>query len=851
MVSYSTDVRWPTRDDYDLAMEDLPKNILDVELRRGRIATTNTGIMIRFGSPDALICLYQIDNWMIRCFCRTEDREPDESITERSQQLSKFYLDNHTRVSALVPIDYLEKGIKVGFYERDTLNTSVGFIKEGIVPIVKMPFVTGLSLGTFIAANRENSQRMYQLSAAWLRMIREMEAVHIAHGNLDLTHVLVQEGATRGELLLKLIDYDNTWIPGFERYPLSEYGHKSFQHPSFFSKSSTFNVEIDRFAALVIYISLRLLAAFPQYYSTWQMSEYRLLFTPNDYKAEQQSKSGRISQLRALNIPGLDLYINELSASLREGRLPRSLDSIVPLFKINAALTEEIPGNKKSEQAPQADSSGSASPFPHVKLVICYAREDEDLLKKLKAHLRPLERKKLIEIWYDRDINAGTPWQRAIDEHLKTAHIILLLVSPDFIDSDYCYGTEMVRALERHERGEAVVIPVILHHTDWQDTPLGMLQALPRDATPIIDRNWYSIHEALYDVVKGIKDVINQLKIPSSPTPPTVSATTTKGGQSTAPSQNLEGTPDRPRTTTAKDERPATPGLYKQQLSQQYPGLFVILLDQSVSMMERESKSGASKADIVTSYVNSIIRNMLEYAQVDEFSGRRKNYAYVSILGYNDDVYPLHSGDIAPVSLPDLDDTEKGYLNEDKILRNQDGTIRRIKGRVKFWIEPEAKGNTDMAQAFEEAEKVIRIWLQSKPEYVSQDIGMQMPRSKSFPPVLINITDVKHNGKQDPEEVIERIRQMGTEDGNVLIFNCYYSNDSGQPAIAFPSDVAKLRHLTRSNQAEKMFYMSSEIPETLRRKAEYVMQMPILPGSRCFVYNTNPDKLLKFLNWPK
>src|SRR5437867_12063493 len=97
-----------------------------------------------------------------------------------------------------------------------------------------------------------------------------------------------------------------------------------------------------------------------------------------------------------------------------------------------------------------------------TKIFFSYAHEDELLLKKLKRHLRPLQRQGLIDVWHDRDISAGTKWEEEIDKRLNEANIILLLISPDFMDSDYCYGTEMKRALERHERGEAHVIPVIL-----------------------------------------------------------------------------------------------------------------------------------------------------------------------------------------------------------------------------------------------------------------------------------------------------------------------------------------------------------------------------------------------------
>ena len=89
-----------------------------------------------------------------------------------------------------------------------------------------------------------------------------------------------------------------------------------------------------------------------------------------------------------------------------------------------------------------------------VKMFCCYAHEDEALLKKLKTHLRPLQRQGLVDVWYDRDISAGTDWEQQIKEQLNTAQIILLLVSPDFMDSDYCYGIEMQRAIEQHVRGK-------------------------------------------------------------------------------------------------------------------------------------------------------------------------------------------------------------------------------------------------------------------------------------------------------------------------------------------------------------------------------------------------------------
>lgn len=152
-----------------------------------------------------------------------------------------------------------------------------------------------------------------------------------------------------------------------------------------------------------------------------------------------------------------------------------------------------------------------------VKIFCCYAHEDEALLAKLKTQLWPLQRQGLIDVWQDRDINAGTEWEQAIKEQLNTAQIILLLVSPDFLASDYCYTNEMKQALERHERKETIVIPVILRPVYWQGV-LGSIQALPKDAEPVT--TWSNIDQAFFNVVEGIRKTVEALTAkPSTPLP--------------------------------------------------------------------------------------------------------------------------------------------------------------------------------------------------------------------------------------------------------------------------------------------------------------------------------------------
>jgi tetratricopeptide (TPR) repeat protein len=150
-----------------------------------------------------------------------------------------------------------------------------------------------------------------------------------------------------------------------------------------------------------------------------------------------------------------------------------------------------------------------------IKVFYSYAHEDEPYLKRLHTHLIMLRRAGLISTWYDRQIGPGTDWARTIDTHLEQAAIILLLVSPDFLASDYCYAIEMQRALQRHNADEARVIPIILRPCDWSHAPFTLLQCLPRDGKAIT--LWDNQDQAWDDVTAGIRRTIeNHPALPAS-----------------------------------------------------------------------------------------------------------------------------------------------------------------------------------------------------------------------------------------------------------------------------------------------------------------------------------------------
>jgi hypothetical protein len=144
-----------------------------------------------------------------------------------------------------------------------------------------------------------------------------------------------------------------------------------------------------------------------------------------------------------------------------------------------------------------------------AKLFFSYSHRDEALREELEIHLSGLKRQGVIETWHDRRIGAGKEFGSAISEHLEEADIILLLVSPYLIASDYCYDIEVTRALERHEAGEAIVIPVILHPCDWKDLPFGKLLATPKDGKPV--SKFPNQHDGFLDIVQAIRKAAEEI----------------------------------------------------------------------------------------------------------------------------------------------------------------------------------------------------------------------------------------------------------------------------------------------------------------------------------------------------
>lgn len=145
-----------------------------------------------------------------------------------------------------------------------------------------------------------------------------------------------------------------------------------------------------------------------------------------------------------------------------------------------------------------------------ITVFFSYSREDKPLRDELEKHLSSLRRRGVISSWHDRQIAAGAEWEKEIDAHLQSADIILLLISPAFIYSDYCYEIELPNALARHDAGEACVVPILLRPVEgWEDLPFARLQVYPSGGKPVTE--WDRPDSAYVDIAKGIRSAVEQL----------------------------------------------------------------------------------------------------------------------------------------------------------------------------------------------------------------------------------------------------------------------------------------------------------------------------------------------------
>jgi TIR domain/CHAT domain len=184
-------------------------------------------------------------------------------------------------------------------------------------------------------------------------------------------------------------------------------------------------------------------------------------------------------------------------------------EHLTPVLLPKSEVANNVTQTNSFEQQRLKSESISNLENQAIEIFFSYAHEDENLRHELAKHLKLLERQKVIKAWYDRDITAGNDWKSEIEKQLNSVQIILLLISSDFLASDFCWSVELDRAMQRHEAKEARVIPIILREVDWHSAPFGKLQALPKDGKAVT--NWPNRDQAFTDIARGISRVVQEL----------------------------------------------------------------------------------------------------------------------------------------------------------------------------------------------------------------------------------------------------------------------------------------------------------------------------------------------------
>ena len=162
-------------------------------------------------------------------------------------------------------------------------------------------------------------------------------------------------------------------------------------------------------------------------------------------------------------------------------------------------------------------------PGPKSSIIVftSYSHKDDKLREEVFSDLKRLQSDGLIEAWYDGKIDAGDEIDQEIHDKLDEAHVILLLVSRPFLNSDYITRVELPRAMQRHDEGTAHIIPIILRPSPFLDPPwsesFGRLKAIPRDGKPVV--KWKNRDDAFVDVYRSVRGVILEM------------IATTEGGQ--------------------------------------------------------------------------------------------------------------------------------------------------------------------------------------------------------------------------------------------------------------------------------------------------------------------------------
>jgi uncharacterized protein YegL len=267
---------------------------------------------------------------------------------------------------------------------------------------------------------------------------------------------------------------------------------------------------------------------------------------------------------------------------------------------------------------------------------------------------------------------------------------------------------------------------------------------------------------------------------------------------------------------------------YAAEISRSNPSCFLFLVDQSGSMEDGwAGEAGKQKADGLATIINRLLQNLVLKCAKSE--GVR-DYYHVGVIGYGGTVGPAFGGALAGKELAPISAIANLPARiEERTRKTDDGAGGLIEQTVKFpvWFDPVAKGGTPMGQALALARQVLTGWLAQHPT--------------GFPPIVINITDGEATDG-DPSAAAVALRDLQTDDGQVLLFNLHLSSHQAAP-VQFPGDDAALP----DKWAKLLFNLSSPLPPFMREIADQE-GFPVSEGTRGFAFNADMVTVIQFLD---
>jgi len=350
---------WPTVHQYDEALLNASSTVYDSDIKHGRLHQDSTGPFhfndVRAGTR--YVCVYRVDDWIVRCLTGN----PPSDLLARYQAINSYHAKYVKQLPFFVPHIWVEPAIKIGGKEW---------------PFIKLSYVAHASLGTFLEEHHMERQLVSTLADQFLHMVETMDSLQVAHGDLDVSNILVC--GISSDITLRLIDFDSMFVPTLEGIVKEgkpwEAGHEHFQ--PVLPDVRKFNGEMDRFSALVIYLSLIALVEDGQLWEICKANEEnKLLLGSHDFR--QLGISPACQELRSrYHIETLQKCLDELAGSLEESRMPRSLSEIIhtPRQQRGKSIVEytalDLPVSLDHVvSAPPASQSFSAAPEPEPRRI--------------------------------------------------------------------------------------------------------------------------------------------------------------------------------------------------------------------------------------------------------------------------------------------------------------------------------------------------------------------------------------------------------------------------------------------------------------------------------------------------